>query len=53
LVSSGKRKNHEKTEVCEVAKGEVVKSWKRLEMFPKLPHIECSLKNKGRRRDVK
>jgi hypothetical protein len=53
MVPSGNRKHHEKTEICEVSKGEAVKIWKRLEMFSRLPHIECSFRNKGRRRDVK
>ena len=53
MVSSGNRKTSRKTVICEMSKGEVIKSWKRLEMIPKLPQKECSLKNKGRKRDVK
>ena len=46
-------KHHEKTEVCEVLKGEVVKELEETGDVSRLPHTEGSLKNKGRRKDVK
>jgi len=53
IFPSGNRKHHEKTEVCEVSKGEGVKIWRTLEIIPKFPHIKWNLKKNGRRRDVK
>ena len=46
-------KHHEKTEVCKVLKGEVVKELEETGDVSRLPHTESSLKNKGRRKDVK
>jgi len=48
-----REKHHEKTEVCEVLKGEVVKELEETGDVSRLPHTEGSLKNKGRRKDVK
>ena len=46
-------KHHEKTEVCKVLKGELVKELEETGDVSRLPHTEGSLKNKGRRKDVK
>jgi hypothetical protein len=50
--NQAKEKHKEKAEVCKILKGEVVKSWKRLEIFTKLPHIEWGLNTKKKKRSA-